>query len=579
MEMEEDMEVEAEPVFEAVEIDLEYEFDAVRFFDFTREETLAEACEAELWFESAKSYPPSPFVAKLVLREDVFLGNVNVSPKSERENPSSSLHGGYHVGEGHEICANDVYNGDYEALKRGIFGNLQKVLNQPHGLSSGLYNHLSSNKPKGKTIPSVKASCNRSSTLMKPTASQLAKQNRPAQVGSSRYKMLHLQNKEKSLNSSSGVENQAPKRQKLEGGHLRKVTDGKQQTNLFTRLLKSIVEDETTDKNVAHAKLRLTIPREPEFVTEHRAQRTRPRSETEIDQVAPAVRRFKARPLNKKIFEAPSLPLPKRSTPKLPEFHEFRLKTMDRAMQKASSNSVSNHCNEFDKGPDKISSSSVVENGRRDFRRQENNTFIFALLRPITCEVQKQDGDAIHRFKALPLNKKIFSSKGDLGIFRNNKRETTVPMEFNFHTEKRIQHNPPPIDLFSKLSLTSELQPNNGSQLKVPWSNFYLERAQKKIDLTLSRQNIRYLPVATDPVNEKPSTLVESRSHVELMVASLTLVINCTQGALASAEGQRDQNQISILLYSCWTKDWNTIHKSDTFRCTWKLMEVHIALP
>ncbi|KAM6556937.1 hypothetical protein CsatB_003956 [Cannabis sativa] len=514
MEMEEDMEVEAEPVFEAVEIDLEYEFDAVRFFDFTREETLSEACEAELWFESAKSYPPSPFVAKLVLREDVFLGNVNVSPKSDRENPSSSLHGGYHVGEGHEICANDVSNGDYEALKRGIFGNLQKVLNQPHGLSSGLYNHLSSNKPKGKTIPSVKASCNRSSTLMKPTASQLAKQNRPAQVGSSRYKMLHLQNKEKSLNSSSGVENQAPKRQKLEGGHLRKVTDGKQQTNFVHKAPK---KDETTDKNVAHAKLRLTIPREPEFVTEHRAQRTRsvitvcvccgaecsvvcgeidtcfgirPRSETEIDQVAPAVRRFKARPLNKKIFEAPSLPLPKRSTPKLPEFHEFRLKTMDRAMQKASSNSVSNHLNESDKGPDKISSSSVVENGRRDFRR------------PITCEVQKQDGDAIHRFKALPLNKKIFSSKGDLGIFRNNKRETTVPMEFNFHTEKRIQHNPPPIDLFSKLSLTSELQPNNGSQLKVPWSNFLSGKGSKENRFDTFKTEHK---VATDPVNEKPS--------------------------------------------------------------------------
>ena len=55
--MEEDME--AEPVFEAHEVDIEYEFDAARFFDFTREETQDEACEAEIWFESAKSYPPS----------------------------------------------------------------------------------------------------------------------------------------------------------------------------------------------------------------------------------------------------------------------------------------------------------------------------------------------------------------------------------------------------------------------------------------------------------------------------------------------------------------------------------------
>lgn len=45
--------------FTAVEIDLDYEFDAVRYFDFSREESPAEALQAELWFESAGSYPPS----------------------------------------------------------------------------------------------------------------------------------------------------------------------------------------------------------------------------------------------------------------------------------------------------------------------------------------------------------------------------------------------------------------------------------------------------------------------------------------------------------------------------------------
>uniref|UniRef100_A0A2P2LB58 Uncharacterized protein MANES_02G031400 n=1 Tax=Rhizophora mucronata TaxID=61149 RepID=A0A2P2LB58_RHIMU len=39
-------------------------------------------------------------------------------------------------------------------------------------------------------------------------------------------------------------------------------------------------------------------------------------------------------------------------------------------------------------------------------------------------------------------------------------------MEFDLRT-KRNQYNTP-IELFSKLSLTSELQPNNGSQLRVP---------------------------------------------------------------------------------------------------------------
>lgn len=62
MELDEDMEI--EPVFEAHEVDLDYEFDAASYFDFTREETPAEARQAELWFECAQSYPPS--------RESIF---------------------------------------------------------------------------------------------------------------------------------------------------------------------------------------------------------------------------------------------------------------------------------------------------------------------------------------------------------------------------------------------------------------------------------------------------------------------------------------------------------------------------
>lgn len=41
------------------EIDLDYEFDAPRFFDFTRPETFWDADEAQQWFEFAASYPPS----------------------------------------------------------------------------------------------------------------------------------------------------------------------------------------------------------------------------------------------------------------------------------------------------------------------------------------------------------------------------------------------------------------------------------------------------------------------------------------------------------------------------------------
>lgn len=61
---EEDMEIEENNnnnnvVFVAHEIDLDYEFDAARFFDFCVQESAAEARQAELWFETAGSYPPS----------------------------------------------------------------------------------------------------------------------------------------------------------------------------------------------------------------------------------------------------------------------------------------------------------------------------------------------------------------------------------------------------------------------------------------------------------------------------------------------------------------------------------------
>lgn len=52
------MEIEHQ-VFVSDEIDLDYEFDAARFFDFTQQEPLAQARQAELWFQTAATYAPS----------------------------------------------------------------------------------------------------------------------------------------------------------------------------------------------------------------------------------------------------------------------------------------------------------------------------------------------------------------------------------------------------------------------------------------------------------------------------------------------------------------------------------------
>ncbi|KAL2348104.1 hypothetical protein Fmac_002104 [Flemingia macrophylla] len=427
MEEEEDMEIEQQ-VFVAHQIDLDYEFDAVRFFDFSAQESPAQARQAELWFQSAGSYPPSPFVAKPVMGDD----HVCAYPESERPECATTVfhHDGSKGG-----------GGNNSALLSGVSRDVSMQLLQ---VNTGLT--FSSKAISGNLNSKVKSAAMKGSTLMKPTASQLAKQNRPPQIVSSRFKKVHDHNRKVNSSTSSGIECQAAKRQKLEGGVSQKVGDVKQQINFVHKTPKKVA---TADQNSGHSKLKITIPREPDLETAHRAQRIRLKNAAQAEVVTVAVPRFKARPLNRKILNAPSIPLPKRSIPRLPEFQEFHLKTQERAMQHISATSSSSlHCNDSNKDLDKRTAVSAQENRIRDLRW------------PSAMGAPKHDGlDFAESFKARPLNKKILFSKGDIGVFRNRKQETTVPMEFNFHSEKRVERNPP-IELFSKMSLTSEVQSN-----------------------------------------------------------------------------------------------------------------------
>ncbi|KAL5064369.1 hypothetical protein RYX36_026106 [Vicia faba] len=471
MTMEEDEDAEIEHVYVAHEIDLDYEFDAARFFDFSRPETPVEAHQAELWFQNAPNYPPSPFVAKLVVREDFDLDDVNDSTKSRNVD-----------------CMSTVYDDD-----KGLGPTVPSQIE----ISDIVNGHTSGNKATGNSLNSnFKPSVLKGSTLIKPKATQLARKNRPAKNVASRFRKPLSQN-EMNLSISSGVENQSAKRQKLEGGHLCKVTDVKQQTDFVH---KTPMRGLTVEQNSACPKLKLTIPREPDLKTAHRAQRIRPKIE-EAEYTTEAAPRFKARPLNRRILDAPSLPLLKRSTPRLPEFQEFHLKTLERAMQHTSATSSSLHCNDSEKGWDKHTSVSALEHRIKDARR------------PTAMGAPKHDGLGFtHIFKAQPLHKKILSSKERGGVVQTNKEETTVPMEFDLHTEKGIQHNPP-IELFSKLSLTSEGQPNNGSHFQLPQQS---RMCRKEKAFTFGAKKIHH-------GNDGCHSLLSARRYVPLM---LLLVFN-----------------------------------------------------
>ncbi|XP_016489666.1 protein TPX2-like isoform X1 [Nicotiana tabacum] len=471
-EMMEDM---VEYTFTVLEIDLDYEYDAPRYFDFSHDESLPETRQAESWFESAGSYPPSPFVTRLILKEDDLLESINVSPKTKVDENMSLSDSDSDI---------EVEQGVPGAIKEGEgnnaghsvnleISNAEKLLNQLRQLPSGLtfHNHMAKDTAKDQTRCPGKPSCPRTSTLMKPTASHLAKQNPLRPVGESRLTTFLV---EKNGTSSAVVETQAAKRQKLESGHLRKVAEAKP---VFSFVHKAPKRDGKVDGNNTLAKPRITIPREPELQTTHRAQRARPKGSEQAENLAPtAIRRFKALPLNKKILEGPSMP-PKRSNPRLPQFQEFHLKTSERAVQHRSAVSTSAaNSSTSNKVLQKPSNNSTMECGNREFRRDNH------------VEAPKQEeSTSTYNFKALPLNKKILSSKGDIGVFRNTKRETTVPMEFNFHTEKRIHHNPP-IDLFNKLSLTSEPQPA-GVQLKAQRPSFFPSKGSKENRWAYFQQN------------------------------------------------------------------------------------------
>ncbi|KAM7266638.1 hypothetical protein ACFE04_004535 [Oxalis oulophora] len=280
---------EFEPYYE---FDKKYEFDAPSFYDFTHTESHWDAVEAESWFEFAASHPPSPFAIKLKLRMDMMRSNQNSNSKCNRQNSPDDIR-------------------DNNETQDSLGDGTKVRLKSPSRF--------------------------RSSTLMKPTASHLAKKIQCRQQGrreahSNRVMRRHqkLQHK-KDVEKSPVTDSLATKRQKLEAGYLRKVAQLKHQT-LFSH---------KPPKKTVDSNSRVTIPKEPNLETAQRALRRRSKQDMSVDeQTKSEVRTFKARPLNRKIFHAPMLASNKKKAPHLPDFQVFQLRTAERAMHHASINSA-----------------------------------------------------------------------------------------------------------------------------------------------------------------------------------------------------------------------------------------------
>ncbi|KAJ4877406.1 Cell cycle regulated microtubule associated protein [Raphanus sativus] len=204
------------------EFDIDFEFDAPRFYDFSRPELDSETEENEFWFESAGNYPPSPFSPKFTWKLEPLKQIINTSLETKPVDTG--------------LNRKDKYNGF-------IYYN-QTVKD------------VSKTKPKSKTKSS------RSSTLTRPTVSLLARQNKPLDV----YSVQLLTRCQRSLakfgaNLSpilvSKLQNQDTKRQKLEA----KVA----QVN-------------------SNRRSKLTVPKEPNLRTAERSERHRSKVNSETEQ-------------------------------------------------------------------------------------------------------------------------------------------------------------------------------------------------------------------------------------------------------------------------------------------------------
>ncbi|CAN6199123.1 unnamed protein product [Urochloa humidicola] len=226
-----------------------------------------------------------------------------------------------------------------------------------------------------------------------------------------------------------------------------------------TRKLSITSSRSSREDSEGRSKLMLTRPKEPELQTSHRVRAVRVKSSAELEEEMLAkIPKFRARPFNKKIAEAPAFPPLPRKTPQLPEFNEFHLKTMERATRYADT------CSEISSA-DTIPSQSKPPKFRQ-LKPPQLHTAMRARPPSVKSsqELELEELEKAPKFKARPLNKKIFENKGDIGVSAHPKPQvTTAPKEFHFSTDVRL--GPPSVaDLFDKLSLHSDCSSNSNRQ-------------------------------------------------------------------------------------------------------------------
>nr|XP_043616299.1 uncharacterized protein LOC122588240 [Erigeron canadensis] len=259
-------------------VDLEYEFDACQFFDLSVNETDSDVRKAEGWFRCIPEYPPAPYILKIKLKS---------TPANEVYSTNSLKTGGVEDVSPSVITPSDCGLMSSSDEKNEVF-SCENLLADIQFL-------------KGEFKSMSRSSNSSTKTFMKPTACRMAKLNNMVDTHTG------SDGRSPKVQTPNGSETEDTKRQKLEIGFLRKVSQLKHQTSL-------------SHKTKPGSKT--TVPKEPKLMTEERAQWRRSHSNPETN-----MHTFKALPLNRKIFDSPSLPIRMKSmTRSTPEIQKFRFK-------------------------------------------------------------------------------------------------------------------------------------------------------------------------------------------------------------------------------------------------------------
>ncbi|KAJ3670485.1 hypothetical protein LUZ60_010809 [Juncus effusus] len=505
----------------STQIDEAYEFSAPKFFDFLNEETEEEVRNAEIWFDLSTSHAPSPFMPKIkegrksvkieslcdfgdvAMETDKDKQNENIEEnsisevvKEESQGRRTISFGLVHDGPSNtKTLQNETSQlADSSSEEPSFNFPIQPVKEMETSNTGSSTPKIAPNSVKNR-INSIKTPKTKESIITKPTAKKIASvfQNPPvkktplpllSQKSNSVYRSL-IKSHGKAKNEIA-QENQPVKRQKLDFGRTRQILNVKpialahksradpnaenshslKNGASFVSAAEMVKKFESGTRNhLSHderrpVRLALTRPKEPELQTAQRVRAVRIKSSEELEaEMLAKIPKFKAKPFNKKLLEAPPLPPVHKSTLHPPEFKEFYLKTSERANRHAETSS---------------------EASTQDFTFQLTEPRPPRLqtsmrARPPTVkssqELELEQVFKAPKFKARPLNRKILDGKVEIS-HPKPPVNLTQPKEFHFATDARLGPAPSVLDSFDKLSLHSEASTYRSQKEAVPKLTF-----------------------------------------------------------------------------------------------------------